>query len=241
MDNAIGFRRNIYLDWMDAAAAFAAAGDDTATMRARLDPIVEHVVKSEENRRYALTILCNIWSSNDEQHPDLQAAALHFYATATTITDRLWLHYGMTVLAYPFFHQTARVIGQQVQRQDAFTGNEIKAAMIANRGHLGGLVNAVERVVFSLRNWGLLADGPARNTYAPVAPRLTTTSCDLQAWLLAVSLTVHSGEEVPFIDLLRLPEHFPFAFTLSLDDLRRHPWFGVQRQGGALDMVRLVG
>jgi hypothetical protein len=239
MDNAIGFRRNLYLDWMDAAAAFAAAGDDAATLRTRLDPIVAHVVESEENRRYALTILGNIWGAN-QQYPDLYATALGFYAVAASVTDRLWLHYGMTILAYPFFHQTARVIGQQVQRQDAFTGNEIKQAMIANRGHLGGLVNAVERVVFSLRNWGLLTNGPTRNTYAPVAPRLTTTSLDLQTWLLAVTLTAHSGEELPYIDLIRLPEHFPFAFTLSLDHLRHHPWFAVQRQGATLDMVRLV-
>lgn len=241
MDNAIGFRRNIYLDWMDAAAAFAAAGDDAATVRARLDPIVAHTVQSEENRRVALTILGNIWVNSSQQHPDLHATALRFYTGAATVTDRLWLHYGMTILTYPFFHQTVRVIGQQSLLQDLFTGGEIKRAMIADRGHLGALEKAIERVLFSLRNWGVLTAGDAKNTFAPVAPRLTASSIDLQTWLLAVALTAHSGEELPYIDLIRLPEHFPFAFTLSLDHLRRHPWFAVQRQGAALDMVRLAG
>lgn len=74
----------------------------------------------------------------------------------------------------------------------------------------------------------------------PVDPRLAASSIDVQSWLLAAVLAVHSREEVPFLDLIRLPELFPFAFTLSLEHLRRHPWFAVQRQGATLDMVRLV-
>ena len=240
MDNAIGFRRNIYLDWMEAAAAFAAAGDDAATVRARLDPILAHQVQSEENRRYALTILVNIWVQSGERHPVLHAAALRLFGAAATPTDRLWLHYGMTLATYPFFQQTVRVIGQQVQSRDSFSGAEIKRAMIADRGHLGALEKAVERVLFSLRDWGVLGAGERKATFVPIDPRLTASAIDVQSWLLAAVLAVHSGEEVPFLDLIRLPELFPFAFTLSLDHLRRHPWFAVQRQGAALDMVRLV-
>lgn len=146
----------------------------------------------------------------------------------------------MTIAVYPFFHQTARVIGQQVLARDIFTAADVKRAMIEDRGHLGALEKAVERVVFSLRNWGFLASGSGRNTLVPVYPRLATADVELQSWLLAVAITVYSGEELPYLDLIRLPELFPFSFTLSLDHLRRHPWFAVQRQGASLDMVRLV-
>jgi hypothetical protein len=37
----------------------------------------------------------------------------------------------------------------------------------------------------------------------------------LEAWLLAIALSVHPAEELPFADLLRLPELFPFRFAIS--------------------------
>ncbi|MCW5844562.1 MAG: hypothetical protein KIT77_25140 [Caldilinea sp.] len=240
MSKAIGFRRNIYLDWMDAAAAFAAAGDDAATVRARLDPIVAHTVKSDQNRGVALTILVNTWVNSAEEYPALHATALQLFHNAPTQVDRVWLHYGMTSVVYPFFHQTVRVIGKQTLLRDSFSSSDIKRAMIADRGHLGALEKAVERVLFSLRDWGVLRPGEQKATFLPVLHELKASSVDVQTWLLAVALTVHPGEEVPFLDLIRLPEHFPFAFTLSLDHVRRHPWFAVQRQGAALDMVRLA-
>ncbi len=239
MDKAIGFRRNLYLDWMDAAAACVAAGDDAAALRAHLDPIVAQKVASVENRNYALTILANIWLSSGERYPQLHGAALRFYTAATAPDDRRWLHYGMAMATYPFFHQAVRVIGRQALHKETFTLDEIKSAMIAGRGHPGGVAMAAERVVFSLRDWGVLTVGSRKSILTPLSPRLATGDRDLQAWLLAVALSVHSGEELPYLDLIRLAELFPFTFTLTLDDLRRHPWFAVQRQGAGLDMVRV--
>jgi hypothetical protein len=40
---------------------------------------------------------------------------------------------------------------------------------------------------------------------------------------------------------VRLPELFPFRFTLSVDDLRQTERFEVHRQGMGWDMVRLAG
>jgi hypothetical protein len=47
------------------------------------------------------------------------------------------------------------------------------------------------------------------------------------------------AEEIPFADLLRLPELFPFRFTLSVRHFHDFEWFHVQRQGSGWDMVRL--
>lgn len=44
---------------------------------------------------------------------------------------------------------------------------------------------------------------------------------------------------LPLEDLLRLPELFPFRFTVNADLLRRSGWFEVYRQGSGWDMVAL--
>ena len=239
MDNRIGFRRNIYLAWMEAVAALRVASADPVLIRARLDPIVATVVKSDENRGYALTILLNIWVNSQRPYPRLHTAALELYQHSTRAEDRRCLHYGMTLLSYPFFHQAVIAIGQHRRNHETMTSAELKKAMIAQRGHLGGLDNAVQRVIFSLRDWGILANTGQRYHYAPPSTPSSPSSIPVETWLLAAALSTYPDKEIALTDLLRLPELFPFAIHLSIDALRQSPWFIVQRQGIGIDMVRV--
>jgi hypothetical protein len=60
----IGFNRNIYLRWLDAAAAFCSDTDDLLEVRARLEPVVGQEIKSDVNRRKAIDILISIWGKS---------------------------------------------------------------------------------------------------------------------------------------------------------------------------------
>ena len=170
MDKQIGFRRNIYLHWMDAAAAYSAETSDPLELRAQLDPIVEERVKSDENRRMALDILLNIWIHSSEDHPRLQSDAVALFAQTTVVSDRLWLHYGMTLLAYEFFRQGVIAIGQLCRYEDRLTSEAVKRKLVAEMGQLGALEKATERIVFSLRNWGILSRNRSALRLSAVAP-----------------------------------------------------------------------
>ncbi|HNS01568.1 MAG TPA: hypothetical protein PKM78_04210, partial [Anaerolineae bacterium] len=63
----------------------------------------------------------------------------------------------------------------------------------------------------------------------------------LEEWLLAAALTAHPAGELPFADLVRLPELFPFRVTVGVDQLRRSERFDVFRQGSGWDAVSLRG
>ena len=239
MQKKIGFRRNIYLHWMDAAAAYSAETTDPAELRARLAPIVGEQIKSAENRAAAITILLNIWAVSAETHPRLQADAVTLFAHTTEVADRLWLHYGMTLLAYDFFRLGVIAVGELSRYDDAITPKAVKRKLVAEMGQLGGLEKATERVLFSLRNWGVLVESDQRYAYRPLRRHFSASSVDLETWMLAAALTAHPAEELPFVDLTRLPELFPFRFTLALDDLRRAGRFMVHRQGLGWGMVGL--
>ncbi|MHB1415911.1 MAG: hypothetical protein ACYC1C_11715 [Chloroflexota bacterium] len=240
MDKNIGFNRNILLPWLDATAAFCAESTDVAEVRARLEPLVRQDIPSPTNSRKAIDILINIWMKSGGIASDLRSTAVALFQSSTVPTDRLWLHYGLTLLYYPFFRETTAAIGQLSRSEDVITGGMVKKRIIAERGQLGSLEKAAERIVFSLRNWGILSDGGRAHAYGIRRQALAGSSRDLEAWLLACALHAHPAEEVPFADLVRLPELFPFRFNLGLDDLRGHPEFAVERQGGGWDMVRLV-
>ena len=239
MDKNIGFRRNIYLSWLDAAAAFAVETPDPGELRARLDPVVAQQIASPKTRRIALDILVNIWGKSAQQQPALYASAAALFARATQVDDRVWLHYGMTLLAYDFFRLGVATIGQISRYQETITPKEVKQKLIAELGQLGSLDKAAERVLFSLRNWGILAETEQRYVYRPLRAAFAASSPALEAWLLAVALTAHAAGELAFADLVRLPELFPFRFTIGVDQLRQSGLFEVHRQGAGWDMVAM--
>ena len=51
---------------------------------------------------------------------------------------------------------------------------------------------------------------------------MTTSFTDLQLWLLEAMLSASAADEIEAQQLLRLPESFPFAFTVSVADLRKY-------------------
>ena len=240
MDKGIGFNRNILLPWLDAAAAFCAETDAPAEIRARLEPVIGQDLEGVDARRKTIDILINIWLKNRDLAPDLHAEAVNRFQSTPVVDDRLWLHYGLTLLYYPFFRECVVVVGQFSRHGGTITNKMVKRRLVAERGHLGSLDRSAERVVASLRNWGILTASEQRYAYAPQRQTFPASSTDLEAWLLVCALRAHPAEELPFADFLHLPELFPFRFTLTVDHLRAHPWFVVQRQGAGWDMVRVV-
>ncbi|PDW01164.1 hypothetical protein [Candidatus Viridilinea mediisalina] len=238
MEKQIGFRRNIYLNWLNATAAICAETSDLRELRTRLDPIVAEQIESQANRQVAITILLTIWVKTAERHHDLQHEAVTLFAQSRTASDRIWLHYGLSLLAYPFFRQGMVTIGQLLRHRDAIGTRDVAQRLVSTMGPLGGLQKATDRLIFSLRNWGLLVNTPAHATYA--AQRLSTTTPAVEHWMLEAALAAHPAQDLPFADLVRLPELFPFHIALGIDDIRQTKRFEVQRQGMGWDMVRLA-
>jgi hypothetical protein len=145
----------------------------------------------------------------------------------------------LTLITYSFFREVTAAIGQIGRAEERIKPAVVKQRLISARGQLGSLEKAVERIMFSLRDWEILAESEERYAVVPQQRAFATSDTGLEAWLLACALHAHPAHELPFADLLRLPELFPFRFALGVDQLREHPLFAVQRQGSGWDMVRL--
>ena len=240
MNKNIGFRRNIYRSWLDAAAMLAAETDDSAQLRAQLDPVVAARIDSKESRRMALDILVRVWGTSRETNLPLRQEALKLWRASTSADEQLWLHYGLILLQYPFFRLSVATIGRMSQYTDTITPKDIKSRVSAELGQLGALDKAVERVIFSLRDWSILAPAAKRYTYSPRRQAFRTEQKELQLWLLSAALLAHPAEELPFSELVRLPELFPFRLTIGVQDVRESAHFEVNRQGMNWDMVALA-
>lgn len=236
VDKNIGFNRNVKLDWLDAVASFVSETEDQIEIRNRLDAIMPNV-EGVETKRKNIDILVNIWLKSKDVSPNLYEDAKDLFLSIHNPVDRIWLHYGLTLIYYPYFRQIAVLVGQISRHEDEFTKIMVKEKLIASRGELGSLERSLRYVLSSMKDWGVLAEGKTQHSYIANRKKFHTDSNDLQAWLLACSLYAHPASQLPFEDLLRLPELFSFQFTINLDLLRNMPNFSVYRQGSGLNMV----
>ncbi len=237
-DKGLGFIHNITLTWLDAAAESRLRNDNVLAMRRDLEQVVSRDVKGDVSRRKTIDVLVGIWQKNAFVDKDLHSRAMTFFPTVPS-NERVWLHYGLALLYYPFFRQTAAVIGQFARTGEPITRQAVKGRLASELGHLGSLNRASERIVASLVDWGCLEHKKKGNLYAPKLQSFITSNNKLQIWFLTCALSSHPADHLPFPDLIRLPELFPFRISITIDSLRVNNRFNVQRQG-AWDMVGLV-
>jgi len=239
MDKDIGFNRNIKLDWLNATASFCAETNDPTEIRERLEVVLAQDRSGVEAIRKSIDILINIWHKNKEEYPALiEYAGKHFTETFNP-SDRLWLHYGLTSLYYSIFRETTSVIGKLSKLGSIITNKEVIKQLISERGHLGSLERSAQRIMSSLRDWDLLAESDKSFAYKARYRELQTDSLELQAWLLQCAFIAKNVEQIPYEDIIRLPELFPFNITVSLDYLRKNAPFSVYRSGGGINMIEL--
>jgi hypothetical protein len=238
-DKGIGFNRTIFLNWLDAAADLRAQTSDLPSLRDGIKEIVGQDITGIDAIRKSVDVIVNIWHKSAEVNSALHTQALELIPQVN-IAERVWLHYGLTLLYYPFFRQTTAILGQFARTGEPITRQAVKGRLSAEIGHLGSLNRSAERVVASLVSWGALEHQKKGNIYIPQLKKYKTANTSLQSWLLACALSSHPSDQLPFADLIRLPDLFPFQITINLDAFRANPKFSVQRQG-MWDMVELRG
>lgn len=238
MDKGIGFSRTITLEWLDATAAFCLQGYSPTDMRERLADTIADTVQGADAQRKTIDVLLAIWVKTAQTIPQIRQEALELLPSLSTREERLWLHYGMALAYYPIFRKCTATIGQISRTEDLVTRKMVKERVAGDFGHLGALDRSIERINASLTNWGILVPTEQKQYYQIQFRKYTVSRTDLQIWLLTCALTAHPADGLPFSDLIRLPELFPFAITVGIDTVRQNPRFEVQRQGGGLDIVR---
>jgi hypothetical protein len=234
----VNFDRNVRLAWLDETAFLVAAGLGRRELRERLDALLAADLPSKENRRKTAMVLGRIWSWSADKHPARHAEAVSLLDRVAP-HERVWLHYGMTLLTHPFFRSVTATIGRLARQRDTVNRNDVRAKLIGEFGELGTIPDAVGRIFYSLADWGAIAKRDGLNEWRPLMDTLRSETLDLELWLLASALEGSPRRELLISDLQRLPELFPFRITAGLEEIRRSPAFAVERQGGGWALVRL--
>lgn len=237
MRNVVGIDRKIKRTWMDAVLDRFAQATDEAGLRTFLDKLLKSELPGKESRAKSTGIVLRIWSGIPPERAALRDRAVALLPRIPG-QDRIWLHWGMTALAYPFFRDTAEVVGRLLALQDDFTTAQVQGRMLTTWGDRATSKQAAQKLITTLVDWEVLRSTTTKGHFL-LARKLTATIPELQLWLLEAMLGASAADEIEAQQLLRLPESFPFTIGVGVADLRRYEGFNIHRQGLDMDMVAL--
>jgi hypothetical protein len=237
MRAVIGFSQKIKRVWMEAILDQLLQTTDTHELRQFLDARLTEDLPGKESRAKAIGILLWIWSGNPQKQLALRDRAIERLPTITG-QERLWLHWGMAALAYPFFRDAAEVVGRLLVLQEDFTTAQVRSRLVTTCSDRTTTKEAAQKLITTLVDWEVLRSTNIKGRFLQ-ANKHRTASSSLQLWLLEALLGASVVDEIEAQQFLRLPEAFPFQLTVGVNDLHRHDGFDIHRQG--LDMEMVVG
>jgi hypothetical protein len=237
MNRIIGFDRKLQLDWLNATVGLCQENPDPNVIAEHLRLQLASEIGGTEARRKTITVLLRIWVNVPTEYTNLRDEALQL-ASQISPQERLWLHWGMSLLAYPFFRDVAATVGQLSRLQGTLSQAQVQRRMIENWGQRTTLQRAVRRLLRTFIDWNVLQETDVRGSYE-VAPPQRTENQFLALWLLECTLWAN-GSETPLTTLVQSPQLFPFDLTPYAGSLRQSDRFVINREGLDLEMVALA-
>src|SRR5689334_9872263 len=209
-------------------------------MREALLDLLDGVVGG---RRYAsarsktVTVLCRVWGGVVSGADALRGRAIEAISRVDA-SERVALHWAMSMAAYPFFFDVATIVGRLLELQDEAAMAHIVRRTVELWGDREKVRGATQKIVRSMTDWGCLVE-PAKGVFRRRTPRLILRG-DLASTFAEALIFGGEQSAVPLPQLLRHPAAFPFQLEISAQDLRRSPSFEIDRQGLDLDVVSLA-
>ena len=206
MRNVVGISFKIKRAWLDAILDRLAETTDEEELRAFLDNLLKEELPGKETRAKTSGIILNIWGNVPRGRIALRDRAVALLPRISG-QERIWLHWGMTALAYPFFRDTTEVVGRLLALQDDFTTAQVQARIVPTWGDRVTSKRAAQYLLNTLVDWEVLRATKARGHFL-LARRLTAGTPELQLWLVEALLRANDADEIEAQQLLRLPESF---------------------------------
>lgn len=236
----IGFDRELRLPWLDAVASRSAAQTDVKDIRAWLDEFLADSVSGDGyggNRGKTITVLCRIWVTPPKSCRELQQLGFKLLAHVHP-HQRLALHWGMTLAAYPFFGDVMDAVGRLLSIQGDVQRASVIQRMYESWGERPAVSRATRAAWQSATWWGTLAQADERGRYTP-AERAIRLSRPIESFLVEAALHWARSKPISMSSLKNLPCMFPFDMSHAAMTVRTSDRIAVSRQGSDLELVRM--
>jgi len=225
----VGFDRIIKIEWLDAISGKMQIEKNVKELRKYLHDFLKNEHPTFEARRKTITVLMRIWFFVPREHVSTRDKALQVI-DKTSPQERLLIHWGMILLAYPFFRDVVTIIGRLFTLQGEFSVSQVLRKMEKSWGQRTTVKRAVQRVIRSLCEWSVIDETAERGVYVPSA-KVETLATDLELWFIEAVLRSGNADFIPLEQLYSMPFAFPFSLGVSISDLFESGKFEISQQG----------
>jgi hypothetical protein len=242
-DAQVGFSQRLRLEWLDAAAFMFRDGKspqeiDAALLDLLSDRVSVGTTAVRGTIHKAVTILLKIWVTIPPDLTPLRDDAIAFLDTLPA-GDRLTLHWGLSMAAYPFFAAVAAHVGRLLRLQGSTAYPQILRRVCEQYGQRDTVTRAARRIIRTLVDWGALADSEEPGIYV-AAPLRKVHDAALVAWLTEATLRASGSRSAGLAVLYSHPALFPFEVKAAPQAaLARSPRLEVFRQSLDEEVVAL--
>jgi hypothetical protein len=204
----IGFDRFIKLSWADYVLDLRLRDYDRQSGVENLKKWLSKEIGGEDSIRKTSDLLRRLWLDQYEPSLEIQKQAL-ILAQEIPIQQRIWLHWGMSLLIFPFFRDTVSTIGKLFFLQNMIGKNEVISRVAEKYGNNGSVTRATARIIQTLQNWQVLES--IKSSIKEKDQRYETDSKNLKQWIQFAVTNNPNSDQISDIKNSKFPEIFPFC------------------------------
>jgi hypothetical protein len=230
MAKRIGFDRMIEIDWLDAIASSIREQKNLNDIRDEMHNLLESEFPQYEARRKTITVLLRIWYKVPSENKAIRDHAL-LLLPQLNHNDRLWIHWGMILLAFPFFKDITRILNRCFSFHDSCASAEIQRKMEETWGKRYTMKRALGRVLQSLKSWDIIRKESTSENFIS-RPQIFAQNKEVEFWFIEALLLSQESQSIPMDLITRFPEAFPFGITLEQSDIMNSGRFTIQQLSG---------
>lgn len=233
--NRIGLSRYIALEWLNETARATKEFRDPEQVKEVLQNTIDSH-EGKEAKRKTIDVLTRTWARVEDEHVSLRDEALDIFDSDNSI-EKIMLHWGLLLLAYPIFRDVTESIGKLSNLQGYVTISQVKRSIKKDWGDRTTLNKTVDRIFQSLVEWNVLqgTDGSFK-----LNKKICASKVNVQKWLLTSLLQSIKPRLVSSDDLLTHSSLFPFSFDITIKQLTECSKIEIINQGSNIYMVRIV-
>lgn len=230
----IGFSQRIRLEWFEQIATMVLAGNDKTAINDTLQDLLQDKIsiggKSVRgNREKVITILMKTWFTVPRGLETLRDEGLNILQRLPR-KERIVVHWGMALSAYPFWGAVAAHTGRLLRLQGTAAAAHVQRRVREQYGERETASRAARRVLRSFIDWDVLKETQDKGVYTQ-GDQYAVQDPKIIAWLVEASLRSRENGSAAIKELLDSPIIFPFrlahisaeqvvAFSPRLDTLR---------------------
>jgi len=212
----IGYNRTVKLTWLDETLDLYLTGmsdpEIYETLRERLK--TELSVGSEAqrgSREKTITLLMRTWVRVPPVLREFRDDGVQLLSGMRR-SERLPLHWGMTMAVYPFWRVVADVTGRLFRLQGTAAPMQVQRRVKELLGEREAVARSARYVLRAFADWGVITDSSQPGAYCP-APPIPVSQSKLALWLLEASIHSLPDGNSDFRSLVNAPSLFPFQLS----------------------------